>query len=38
LAQTIGIVLQHGKTGSPNTIIDQFAIALRSAGYLVDPP
>ena len=38
LAQTIGIVLQHGKTGSPNTIIGQLAIALWSAGYLVDTP
>ena len=38
VAQTIGIVLQHGKTGSPNTIIDQLAIALRCAGYLVDTP
>jgi pimeloyl-ACP methyl ester carboxylesterase len=38
LAQTIGIVLMHGKTGSPNTIIDKLAIALQSAGYLVDTP
>lgn len=37
-AQTIGIVLMHGKTGSPNTIIDQLATALRNAGYLVDTP
>lgn len=38
LAQTIGIVLMHGKTGSPNTVINQLAIALRSAGYLVETP
>jgi hypothetical protein len=37
-AKTIGIVLMHGKTGSPNTIIDQLATALQSAGYLVDTP
>ena len=37
-AQTIGIVLMHGKTGSPNTVIDQLATALQSAGYLVDTP
>ena len=33
LAQTIGIVLMHGKTGSPNTVIDRLAIALQGAGY-----
>jgi esterase/lipase len=38
LAQTIGIVLMHGKTGSPNTVIDRLAIALQGAGYLVDTP
>jgi len=38
LAQTIGIVLMHGKTGSPSTVIVRLAIALQSAGYLVDTP
>src|SRR5437764_11315994 len=38
LAQTIGIVLMHGKTGSPSTVIDRLATALQSAGYLVDTP
>jgi esterase/lipase len=38
LAQTIGIVLMHGKTGSPSTVIDRLAIALQGAGYLVDTP
>ena len=38
LAQTIGIVLMHGKTGSPNTVIDRLASDLESAGYLVDTP
>jgi esterase/lipase len=38
LAQTIGIVLMHGKTGSPNTVINQLAMALQSAGYLVETP
>jgi len=28
LAQTIRIVLMHGKTGSPTTVINQLAIAL----------
>ena len=37
-AQTIGIVLLHGKTGSPDTVINQLAIALQGAGYLVDTP
>jgi hypothetical protein len=37
-AQTIGIVLMHGKTGSPDTVIDRLAIALQGAGYLVDTP
>src|SRR5215471_18747675 len=37
-AQTIGIVLMHGKTGSPNTVIDQIAMVLQGAGYLVDTP
>src|SRR5215471_4227411 len=37
-AQTIGIVLMHGKTGSPNTVIDQIAMVLPGAGYLVDTP
>jgi hypothetical protein len=36
--QTIGIVLMHGKTGSPNTVIDRLAIALQGAGYLVEVP
>jgi pimeloyl-ACP methyl ester carboxylesterase len=35
-AQAIGIVLMYGKTGSPNTVINQLAIALQGAGYLVD--
>jgi hypothetical protein len=26
----------HGKTGSPDTVIDRLAIALQGAGYLVD--
>jgi esterase/lipase len=38
LAQTIGIVLLHGKTGSPSTVIDRLATALQGAGYLVDTP
>ena len=38
LAQTVGIVLMHGKTGSPNTVIDRLASDLQSAGYLVDTP
>jgi pimeloyl-ACP methyl ester carboxylesterase len=37
-AQTIGIVLLHGKTGSPDTVINQLAIALQGAGYLIDTP
>ena len=37
-AQTIGVVLLHGKTGSPATVIDGLAAALRGAGYLVDAP
>jgi hypothetical protein len=28
----------HGKTGSPDTVIDRLAIALQDAGYLVDIP
>ena len=28
----------HGKTRSPNTVINQLAIALQGAGYLVDTP
>jgi hypothetical protein len=31
-AQAIGIVLMHGKTGSPNTVINQLAIALQGCG------
>jgi esterase/lipase len=38
LAQTIGIVLMHGKTGSPSTVVDGLAIALQGAGYVVDTP
>jgi esterase/lipase len=38
LAQTIGIVLMHGKTGSPSTVIDRLAMALQGAGYMVDTP
>jgi esterase/lipase len=38
LAQTIGVVLMHGKTGSPNTVIDGLAMVLQGAGYLVDTP
>src|SRR5262245_51241910 len=37
-AQTIGIVLMHGKTGSPNTVIDRLATTLQGAGYLVETP
>jgi pimeloyl-ACP methyl ester carboxylesterase len=37
-AQTIGIVLLHGKTGSSDTVINQLAIALQGAGYLIDTP
>ncbi|HEY2532595.1 MAG TPA: alpha/beta hydrolase [Xanthobacteraceae bacterium] len=37
-AQTIGIVLMHGKTGSPNTVIDGLATALQGAGYLAETP
>ena len=38
MAQTVGIVLMHGKTGSPYTVIDGLAAALRDAGYLVETP
>jgi esterase/lipase len=38
LAQTIGVVLMHGKTGSPESVINGLADALRGAGYLVDTP
>ena len=38
VAQTVGIVLLHGKTGSPYTVIDGLATALRDAGYLVESP
>jgi len=38
LAQTIGIVLMHGKTGSPSTVIVRLAITLQGAGYLVHTP
>ena len=38
LAQTIGIVLMHGKTGLPSTVIGRLATALQGAGYLVDTP
>ena len=31
-AQTIGIVLLRGKTGSPDTVINQLAIALQGCG------
>jgi hypothetical protein len=37
-ADPIGIVLMHGKTGSPNAIITGLASALQAAGYLVDTP
>jgi hypothetical protein len=29
LAQTIGIVLMHGKTGSPDTVIDRLGPACQ---------
>ena len=38
VAQTVGIVLMHGKTGSPYTVIDSLAVALRDAGYVVETP
>jgi hypothetical protein len=38
LAQTIGIVLMHGKTSSPNTVIVRLAIALQGAGYTWSMP
>jgi pimeloyl-ACP methyl ester carboxylesterase len=38
LAQTIGIVLMHGKTGSPNAVIDRLATTLQGAGNLIETP
>jgi esterase/lipase len=37
-AQAIGVVLMHGKTGSPATVINSLATVLQSAGYLVETP
>jgi esterase/lipase len=37
-AQQIGVVLMHGKTGAPASVIDGLADALRSAGYIVETP
>jgi pimeloyl-ACP methyl ester carboxylesterase len=38
LAQAIGIVLMHGKTGSPYSVISGLAVALQGARYLIDTP
>jgi esterase/lipase len=38
LADAIGMVLMHGKTGSPNSVITGLASALQGAGYLIDTP
>src|SRR5882724_4401399 len=38
LAQAVGIVLMHGKTGSPNTVIDRLASDLQSADIWSIPP
>ena len=37
-ASEVGIVLMHGKWGSPNRNIDQLADSLRNAGYKVSTP
>src|ERR1700732_547856 len=37
-AQTIGVVLMHGNTDSPQGVIYSLATALHGAGYLVEPP
>jgi pimeloyl-ACP methyl ester carboxylesterase len=37
-ADTIGIVLMHGKSGSPQMVVDGLATALTGAGYRVDTP
>lgn len=34
----VGVVLMHGKWGSPNRNIDQLADSLRNAGYKVSTP
>jgi pimeloyl-ACP methyl ester carboxylesterase len=37
-ADMIGIVLMHGKTGSPNSVITGLSQSLQGAGHLVDTP
>jgi pimeloyl-ACP methyl ester carboxylesterase len=37
-AETIGIVLMHGKGGSPERLVVTLAAALERAGYLVERP
>jgi esterase/lipase len=37
-AQTIGVVLMHGNTDSPDGTIAPLAAALEGAGYLVERP
>ena len=37
-AQTIGVVLMHGNTNSPDGTIALLAAALEGAGYLVERP
>lgn len=37
-ASEVGVVLMHGKWGSPNRNIDQLADSLRNAGYKVSTP
>jgi pimeloyl-ACP methyl ester carboxylesterase len=36
--QDVGIVLMHGKEGSPERVIDELASELRAKGYLVSTP
>src|SRR5271169_3676416 len=37
-AQTIGVVLMHGNTDSPDGTIALLAAAMEDAGYLVERP
>jgi len=34
----VGVVLMHGKTGTPERVIDRLAYELRDKGYLVSTP
>ncbi|MBC7951966.1 MAG: alpha/beta hydrolase [Rhodospirillaceae bacterium] len=36
--EKLGIILMHGKEGRPDRMIDRLALALGSAGFLVDSP